>query len=109
MEIEVKKDLSVLTNIPERYYDKIENNLKYIIIDGISDAMVANENTVEFKSDIGSLLVGVEDNVVKYKFTPSETFENDLKSKVKYGQNLLKDKLEDSLIERITSLYKDLF
>ena len=109
MEIDVKKDLSTLTNIPERYYDKIENNLKYIIIDGISDAIISNEDVVEFNLGIGSLLVGIEDNVVKYKFIPSEIFENDLKSKVKYGQNLLKDKLEDSLVDRITSLYKDLF
>lgn len=109
MEINVKDDLSTLTNIPVRYYDKIENNLKYILIDGINDAIISNENTVEFKFDIGSLLIGIDNNTVRYKFIPSETFENDLKSKIKYGQNLLKDKLESSLIDRITSLYKDLF
>ena len=109
MEIDVKSDLSTLTNIPVRYLDKMENLLEYIIIDGINDATISGENVVEFKSSIGSLLVGVEDNVVKYKFIPTETFENDLKSKIKYGQNLLKDKLEEALTERITSLYKDLF
>lgn len=109
MKINLKEDLSKLTNLNTRYLDKMENYLEYIIIDGIQDSLIDNDNTTELTSDIGSILISVEGDNVRYKFVPSENFDNLIKTKLKYGQNLLKDKLDKLLVERITTCYKDLF
>lgn len=109
MEINIKEGLSTLTNLPIKYLDKIENNLTYLILDGLHDSSLSGENITEFKSDIGSLLINVEEESVKYKFVPSEKFEELIKAQIKTGQNLLEYKLEKALIDRISNLYKDLF
>lgn len=109
MIVDLKKDLSTLTNVPIKYYDKMENTLQYIISDGIHESLSQGEPITEFVSDIGSLLINVEDNEIRYKFVPSEKFNEAIKSNIKYGQNLLEDKLTGILLDRITSLYKDLF
>jgi len=109
MEINIKEDLSTTSSIPIKYLNKLERNLEYIIIDGIQDSLLENEPIAEFKSDIGSLLISVEGDLIRYKFVPSENFNEAVKTKIKYGQNLLKDKLDSVLISKITDLYKDLF
>ena len=109
MEINLKENLNILTNIPIKYIEKIERDLVYSILDGIHDSSLNGESITEFISDIGSLLINVEEEEIKYKFIPSEKFEELLKTQIKSGQNLLENKLDKILVDRISNLYKDLF
>lgn len=107
--INLIKDLSNLTDIPEKYLNKINTNELYIINDGVYNSIKSGKGVEEFDIGIGTLVIGVDGNTLKYKFIPSTELENSLKFTVKTNKNSLKISLEKSLVNKILELYEDLF
>lgn len=107
--INLAKDLSDLTSIPEKYLNKINTSKLYIINDGVYNSIKSSKCVEEFDIGIGTLVIGVEDNLIKYKFIPSNELDNSLKSTIKSNKNILELSLEKSLVNKVSELYKDLF
>lgn len=105
---ELKKDLSVLTNIKEYNLDKlcklIINIIGYDILESIK-----NKNTVtEINLGFGVLSVLIEEDILKYKFIPCTELETVIKNSYK-GKNNLKLIVDKALGDRIIKSYKELF
>lgn len=107
MEINLKKDLSAITNIDEVYISKLFDKLKWCISDGVSEAEYQNDDSLLCDLGIGKILLTIEQNSVKYKFIPSEELE-DLVIKTILGDVSFERAIEKNLVGKITKVYKDL-
>lgn len=107
MEINLKKDLSALTNVDEVYINKLFDKLKWCICDGISETEYLGDNLLSCDIGIGKVLLTIEENSVKYRFTPSPELE-EMIIKTITGEDLLECTLEKNLVNKITKVYKDL-
>lgn len=107
MEINLRKDLSALTNVDENYINKLFSKLKWCICDGVSEAEYTNDNSLSCDLGIGKILLTIEENSVKYKFIPSPELE-EMVIKAIMGDNTFESTLEKNLVNKITKVYKDL-
>lgn len=103
------KDLSVLTTIPEGSINKLFNKIPYCICDYIQNSRFNGDATTEIDIGIGNIYVNVDEESISYKFVPNTYLEENIKRTVRENKNPLQLKLEESLINRITHAYKDMF
>lgn len=108
MEINIKKDLSLLTNLDEKLISKIFDKINWCICDGISSAEYKDDHTLICDLGFGELIIFVGDDQVKYKFIPSAELEKSINSTVINCQNPLEISAEKTLARKITKVYKDL-
>ena len=107
--IDINKDVSILTNVPLKYIEKIKKCEEYSIVENISELNLENENIVDLDIGIGVLSILLDNNIIKYKFVPSSNLEEEVLSAIKYKKNILDLKLESSLCQKIEQTYRDLF
>ena len=108
MKCDIVKDTSTLTTIPEKTLRKLTTKIIYCICDAVKDLQQTEEHSVDLDIGIGTLSIGLINDSIYYKFTPSSELEENVKSTVLNEQNLLEDALEAALVERLTKTYKDL-
>ena len=102
-------DVSVLTNIPSKLLEKIKKCEEYSIVENITELNSEKEKFIDLDLGIGTLSILVDDNVIKYKFIPSSSLDEEILSAIKYKKNILDLKLENSLQQKIEQTYRDLF
>ena len=100
MNYDLVKDVATLTTISEKLLTKVI----YCISDAVADA---KNEPADIDLGFGVLSISVLNDKVCYKFTPSNDFDNTIKSTVINEQNLLEDALEASLVDKITNVYKE--
>ena len=105
---DIIKDMSTLTTISEKSLHELMKKEEYCIVSAIFENMKNNEVLTELDIGIGKLLVKIENNSIKYKFIPSESLEHAIVNSYKHDKCVLVDKLNKSLVERITNTYKDI-
>lgn len=103
------EDLSILTTIPNNSLNKLFEKMVWVICNSVEESTLNKENITEIKIGIGTLIIGIENNSIKYKFVPNQLLENSLISTVKDGKNPLVVKLEENFANRIINTYKDMF
>ena len=101
------KDLSVLTTIPEKNLHSLVNKYIWCIYDNVHEQHLKNE-TINIDLEIGNLYITIIDDIVKYKFIPKEDFNSQI-LKVLQGENILKTKVGKTLVDKICNTYKDMF
>lgn len=107
--INIVKDTSVLTTIPEKAIKKIIDKMIYSINEAIVEAEITGDDIVELDIGLGTLLIRFEDGSIQYKFIPGDKLEETVKNSFINKQNLLEDALDTSLVNKLTNIYKDLF
>jgi hypothetical protein len=107
--INIIKDTSVLTTIPEKAIKKLLDRMVYSINEAVVEAKITNQDTIELDIGLGTLLIKFEDDSIQYRFVPGEKLEESVKNSFINQQNLLEDVLEASLKNKLTNIYKDLF
>lgn len=107
--IDIIKDTSILTTIPEKSIKKILDKMVYSINEAVAEARITGEQMVEMDIGIGFLYIQLEDDSIRYRFIPSERLEETVKNTFISKQNLLEDVLDASLVNKIKNIYKDLF
>ena len=108
MQSNLIKDLSTLSTIKEKDLVKLLNKAVYCINDSLEETTLAGNNVLIEDIGLGSLYISIENNEIKYKFIPSKDFESSILKTVVSKKNPLSDKLEDTLVKRISNAYKDL-
>jgi len=102
-------DISTLTTIPvsaiNRLFDKEEMCICHKVFENIQQ----NETITCADVGIGTLYIQHIDNEIKYKFIPSKSFEANLRDTIVENKDILTLEVEQTLKERITNTYKDLF
>lgn len=104
----VVHDLSVLTNVPETYVEKLLQKTTYVICEQIKEDLIADEEVSEIDLYIGKLYIKYSGEEIRYKFIPSETLQSAVQSTVNNKLNLLENKLNEALVKKFVQLYKDL-
>lgn len=107
--IDVIKEVSILTTVPEKSIRDLADKAIYSINEAVVEALLAKTEVVELDIEIGILYLQVTEDEIRYKFTPSDKLEESLVTTVTHGQNLLEDTLTSALVKKITNTYKDLF
>lgn len=108
MRTDAISDLSCLTTIPKDSLSKLSEKLVYCIADAVAEAQKTGQPAVDIDIGIGTLSIGLVDDVAKYKLVPSDSLQSAVRYAIVDEQNLLERKLEQALVTKITSTYKDL-
>ena len=101
-------DISKLTTIPINVLTKLVDKAFYCISDIVDDAIIEHKKIIDIDIGIGTLYLEINSENVRYKFVPNKELETAIKSTVLNKQNLLRDTLEMTLVNRITNTYKEL-
>lgn len=108
MAYDIIKDTATITTVPEKALRKLAARGIYCINDAIVESLAGGEQITDLDIGIGNLAVGVVDDKVVYKFTPSQELDSAVKDAVLNRRNLLEGALEAALVERLTNTYKDI-
>ena len=71
--------------------------------------MKADENTAEVDLGFGILTISFNNNEIKYRFKPSNSLEKSISNTVINERNDLALHIENSLISKLTNVYKSFF
>ena len=105
----IDKDLSNLTTISVASIQKILSKFQDAICFNLQESLETINDFVELDIYIGKLIIRIEDNKIYYKFIPSPSFEEDIKSTIENNECPLIKKLENSITEKIKSAYKEFY
>lgn len=100
-------DLSILTTISVRDLKKLLEKSTLCIADAVNDSKIKNEDITSIDIGVGTLYVKIIGNEVKYKFVGND-YLNKILIEATKENNKLENKLEKTLVDRITNLYKEL-
>ena len=102
------EDLSKLTFINEARLEHLGKITASCICEEFTETILAEKTIMDYDIEIGRLIIGIQNDEIKYKFIPSETLKNSLASSLKGKRNSLEVKVEKSLVSCIENTYKDL-
>ena len=103
------KDLSVTTTIPYFTLKKLFDRLSTVISYNIGESHITRDDVCEIDIGIGTLLVLINSDEIRYKFIPSKKLSDSIVSAVQEGTFELITEMEDSLQKKVMNTYKDLF
>ena len=104
----VAQDISTLTTIPKNSIDKIMSIMEGCICQNVEEQLSKGEPLTEVNIGIGVLSILLEDDTIKYKFTPTKGFNSKVKTTIKTKRNPIEISLEEGLVKRILHAYKDI-
>lgn len=105
---ELIKDVATLTTIPEKNLNKLVTIAEYCINEIIEEDLLKLNNVSEINIGIGELYIQYIDNELKFKFIPSAKLKGEIIDTIKNKQSSLEIALEEKLVSKITSIYKDM-
>lgn len=110
MKKDIKEDLLILANIPIEIFNRLTNTEIKIICDDMQESQWEDPNSIlEIDIGLGKLLIGVEEDQVKYKFIPSKKLEKSIKSVLTEDTNSLVEEIDKKLASRLVDVYKELY
>lgn len=107
--IDLKNDLSTLTTINESTFSKLINKVEWCISDGVEKAIIEDKNELAVDIGIGILLINFTNDEVKYKFKPNPRLEKVITNTIVNERNDLVLNIENSLVTKLTNVYKNFF
>ena len=99
--VNIKSELSELTTIGESTFTKLFDKMIWCISNGVEDSILTENNSCEVDIGIGTLIINISDDSIKYKFIPSQKLEKALIDTVINEKNSLVLNIEDSLITKL--------
>ena len=101
-------DLSAITETRRRVFEKLSQNANYCICDYLEKTVLNNEKVCNIDIGIGTLLIGIDDGAVRYKFIPSQELERCIVSTLENQQNVLVSVVDKQLVSQLNKLYDKL-
>lgn len=105
---DIINDVSVLTTIPKKSLDKLTEKESYCICSAVEESVLNADQITEMDIGIGTLCIEHVGDTLQYRFIPSKSLEGSVKETFLSKKCVLSDKLDSSLVKRITEAYKDL-
>lgn len=106
--MEIIKDLADLTSVSEKIFEKLSNNIMFLILQNLEETINKNEKICEFDLNLGKLLISLEDDELKFKFIPSKKLEKEIIKTIEEGQNSMEKILISNMISTLEKTYKEL-
>lgn len=101
-------DLATTTQIAKYTLGKLETEVESCIAHAVFEGLSEGVMTTEVDIGIGVLYIRREQDSVKYKFIPSQSFERLINDTIITKTSPLIERAESSLRERIEAGYKNL-
>ena len=105
--VNLNKDIASLTTIPESSLARLSEKVEWCIVNALQEALISKEISTTIDLGYGTLIIGIDEDVVKYKFMPSKNLEVGIKNIVEIGENVLVKNVDKCLVNKITRVYKD--
>lgn len=105
----LNEKLSILTTIPEKSLSKLTEKSYYVVSDIILEDIMNDKDVSEIDIGIGTIIIQHSGDSIKYKFIPSKNLDITVKSTIINKKNTLEYILEQTLKDKVTNTYKDLF
>ena len=102
------KDVSKLTTIDDKTLSKLVEKILYCISNNLMEEILADKQVLEIDIIFGTLYIKIEDEQLKYKFVPNETFEDVVVTTILKKKNTLENTIALTLCSKLTRTYKDL-
>ena len=102
-------DISSLTTIQKISLDRLAIQANKCICHDIQEAIVDKSSGVCINIGIGNLFIDMRSDEIKYRFEPSSKLENCIVDTVLTGKSPIIDDIEKSLINKVNTVYKELF
>ena len=102
------QDVSQITTLQTKYLNKLVDIFMYCILESIQESILREESICEVDVGLGQLIINFENNELKFKFKPNQKFKTEIISTIKNNKNLLELELEQSLIDKLTRIYKEI-
>lgn len=109
MKQKLLSDISSLTNIKYSIINKLKEISEECICDYVLEAILKNDDLIEIDIGIGKISILVLEDGVEYSFRPSSSLEKSISKTILDDENILVDKVEKGLSNRLLSTYKELF
>lgn len=108
--IDIVKDMSTLTTIPEKTLHKFYRKMVFCICEGVEESLLEEDVAISsFDIGIGTLYIKHDNAMnIKYHFEPNDFFSKAMNQTVAGGANILEDTLNDALSKKFMEVYKDL-
>lgn len=102
-------DLSTLTNVTKQWYNKVLGVAEQVLCDYVDTMMNDKKNdVVQVDIGLGIISILVQNNELKYSFTPSESLNKSIIEMLETGENPLIKATETNLEGKILKAYKEL-
>lgn len=109
MKNDIVQDLKALTFIDSKLLQKLIDATVYSINESVYETFKDDTSTVtEVDIGIGTLCIQCVNDELKFKFMPSAKLRDSIVETIKTGQNNLELKLEQSCVDKITAMYKEI-
>ena len=109
MKINISEDLSKLTTVNKQVFNKLESKIIWCISDCICESLKVGDNISDIDLGFGTLKIAFKGNEIKYKFIPSQELEKAVSNTVVNERNDLVLNIENSLVSKLTNVYKTFF
>ena len=107
--VNLNQDLADLTTIPKLQIDNLNKIQNSLICHYVAEAKQNGEDLIVIDIGLGTVSIKLEQEEIKYKFTPSHKLEVGVKHTVTHGESPLVVDAETVIRDRICNAYKDLF
>lgn len=108
MEEKFISKISTLSTIPEKSISQLQKYLNAIASHDIVTQMVDGNNVFEIDTFEGKIYITLDDDILKYKFIPSEAFDKIIRETIIDRQSVLIEALSEKLKDSLVNTYKDL-
>ena len=101
-------DISTVSTIPENSLIKLIPIANKCISHAIFESLESKQEITELDIGIGTLLIQLFDENIKFKFIPSQKLEDTITSTISTGKSDLTYTVEEALKNKILYAYKNL-
>lgn len=103
------QDISTLTTVQKSSIDRLCKQMIKCICYDVCEALSQDMKELCLDIGIGNLVIKIDDDSVLYRFEPSQTLDSDVLCSVTTGKNPVVEDIENSLLSKVNTTYKDLF
>ena len=106
--MEIIKDLNSLTSIPEKILEKLSDNILFLILQNLEETLTKKENICEINLNLGTLIISIEEEELKFKFIPSKKLEKEILKTLELNENSMTQILTNNMVNALEKTYKEL-
>lgn len=102
------EDVSKLTQVSDKVLNKIVDLLRTTIAETFSESEEIGDDTTSVDIGIGELTILHKNDELRFRFNPSAKLQEDIKKILSGDRDIFVEKVENSLSQKISDLYKEL-
>lgn len=101
-------DVSILTDIPVGLLEKLVKAEGVSIGHSVYEAMTRKQSICEIDIGVGTLIINIEPEALRYRFVPSMAVEKIVRDTALGKTSPLRRELDNNLAEKLKNTYRDL-